>query len=96
MLACRLRIDERKIKRQARYLVPHFCAKRAGFVLVKRQLLALLIHRILRCLRTNLTFETVYGFFKQHEKTEHNAQGFEEQTDKLFHDDVRMAIAFRG
>ena len=95
-MPCRLRVNEWEVQRQARNLVPHFCAKWAGFILVKRQLPALLVHSILRSLRTDQTFRPGDGFFEQHDRAKNNAQGSEEQTDKVFHYDVRMAIVFKG
>lgn len=65
--------------------MPYFHAKRAGFVVVQNQALAVLVNKRLSGWRANNPWRTGQLVFEQHHRAEDDANCFEEVTNKYFH-----------
>jgi hypothetical protein len=73
------------VERQTGHFPSDFHAKRAGFVLVQGQALALLINALLGSFWANDAFGLSQFFLEQHHWPKDDAQAFEEVTDQDFH-----------
>ena len=77
-------------QRQAAHFLAHFDAKRAGVELVEREVSALQVDCGLHGGVAHQATRLGEALFEQHERPEHGAQGFEEETDGGFHGAVAI------